>query len=306
MRGYRGIDGVFTYNPRNGYSDQPLSLPCGRCIACRINHSYEWGMRGYHEASLHDENIFCTLTYDDDNLPYRANLHRPDIQDFFKRLRHSQPQKIRNLYSGEYGDVTNRPHFHACIFNYRPDDQELVSEKGDQKFYTSEKLNALWGLGYVSFSDVNVTSTAYTMAYTTKKKYGPLAKDEYECTDPETGEIYQLTPPFSGSSTRPGIGIPWLQKYLNDTYRNDCVIINGRKLRPCKAYDVFVQRNHESLWRTIRARRKKHHPVPTLQTNPERVDYFNPKTDSSYNRSDQRRLACESLLAARQTQRKEQ
>lgn len=304
MRGYRGEDGVFTYSIRDGFSDQPLTIPCGSCIACRINHSYEWGMRGHHEASLHSENIFCTATYDDDNLPFGGNLHRPDVQVFLQKLRHSQSQKIRNLYSGEYGDQTDRPHYHICIFNYRPDDAELLSQKGDRKYYNSPTLTALWGKGDISFSDVTHTSAAYTMSYTIKKQYGDL--NAYDRTDPDTGEIYKRQPPFSGASTRPGIGIPWLLRFLNDTYKDDIVVINGKPSRPCKAYDVYLQRNHEKLWRTVRAKRKKLHTLATLRTNPKR-QYFETTSDQeSYTKSDQCKRTRALLLEKRQTERNEQ
>lgn len=304
MRGYRGENGQFTYNYRDGFSDQPVDLPCGICLSCRINHSYEWGQRGYHEASLHSENIFFTATYSPENLPNYGSLHRPHIQDFIRKLRRSMaPQRIRILYSGEYGDVTLRAHYHGCLFNYRPTDCELIREKGDQKYYKSTALTALWGLGDISFSDVTLTSAAYVMAYTLKKQYGDT--NAYQTSDLETGELISITPPFSGQSRRPGIGIPWLQTYLNDTYPRDQIVINGKPMRPCRAYDEFIKRNHESLWRTVRAARKKLHPVSTLLTNPRRPIGHNAKTETTYTTSDRSRLSRSKILAKRQSKRNE-
>ena len=40
----------------NGY----MFVPCGQCIACRINHAKEWATRIYGESRMHDENIFLT------------------------------------------------------------------------------------------------------------------------------------------------------------------------------------------------------------------------------------------------------
>ena len=46
-----------------------ILLPCGQCIGCRLDRSRAWAMRCIHEASLHDENCFITLTYNAENLP---------------------------------------------------------------------------------------------------------------------------------------------------------------------------------------------------------------------------------------------
>ena len=46
-------------------------IPCGHCIACRINKSSEWATRMMMEVKTQPENScwFVTLTYDDDHLP---------------------------------------------------------------------------------------------------------------------------------------------------------------------------------------------------------------------------------------------
>lgn len=102
--------------------DKQFSVPCGRCRHCRIQRSREWAVRSVHEGSLYDENVFVTLTYDDAHLPDGAELDRLEMRRFFKNLRRELPrsQPIKYLAAGEYGtdkSKTQRPHYHALIFN---------------------------------------------------------------------------------------------------------------------------------------------------------------------------------------------
>ena len=83
-------------------------------------------MRIMNEVRMHDVSCFVTLTYNDENLPKDNTLVKEDLQKFWKDLRYRIfPEKIRYFASGEYGDETQRPHYHAVIFNYFPDDAEL-------------------------------------------------------------------------------------------------------------------------------------------------------------------------------------
>lgn len=217
--------------------DQRMTVPCGQCVGCRLERSRQWAVRCVHEAQMHDDNCFVTLTYDDDYLPYGETLHRPDFQKFMKRLIKNSRRKIRLFYCGEYGDDTLRPHYHACLFGYRPDDPELFSTKGDYKLYTSKFLSKTWGLGHASFGELTFETAAYTARYCVKKITGKNAKVHYETMDPETGEITERVPEFSGSSRRPGIGATWLKKYGADTYLKNEVILRGMAMKPPRFYD---------------------------------------------------------------------
>lgn len=46
---------------------QSHTVPCGRCIGCKLERSRQWAVRGMHEASLQYENCFLTLTVRDSN-----------------------------------------------------------------------------------------------------------------------------------------------------------------------------------------------------------------------------------------------
>ena len=105
--------------------DKFTILPCGQCYACRLNKSRDWATRCVLEAKMHDKNCFITLTYNDDNLPQDLSLHKEDFVKFMKRLRKNTGEKIRFYMAGEYGSLYQRPHYHACLFGYRPDDLQL-------------------------------------------------------------------------------------------------------------------------------------------------------------------------------------
>ena len=52
-----------------GEPSMPVQVPCGQCIGCRVSKARQWAVRCKHEASLHKENCFVTLTYNPENCP---------------------------------------------------------------------------------------------------------------------------------------------------------------------------------------------------------------------------------------------
>ena len=86
-----------------------IVLPCGQCMACRLNKSRDWATRCVLEAKMHKDNCFVTLTYDDAHLPSDYGLQKDDLTKFFKRLRFNTGAKIRYYAAGEYGELYNRP-----------------------------------------------------------------------------------------------------------------------------------------------------------------------------------------------------
>ena len=113
---YTNKDGVkvFTDNLARNDVIRRLSLPCGRCVGCRLERSRQWAVRCMHEASMHMFNSFVTLTYDDNHLPEYNSLNYKHFQDFMKRLRKSH-NGVRFYMCGEYGEDFSRPHYHAIV-----------------------------------------------------------------------------------------------------------------------------------------------------------------------------------------------
>lgn len=70
--------------------DDPMEVTCGQCRGCRLDRSKTWAIRCMHEAQLHNENSFITLTFSDEALHKRENpygLNHKEWQKFMKRLR---------------------------------------------------------------------------------------------------------------------------------------------------------------------------------------------------------------------------
>jgi len=223
-----------------------LELPCGQCVGCRLERSRQWAIRCMHEASLYKHNCFITLTYDDKHLPADNSLVYEDFQLFMKRLRKrfkgfdlvDGKRPIRFYMAGEYGENFGRPHFHACIFNFDFEDKILWKRTDSNSLiYRSKALEELWPFGYSSIGDVNFQSAAYVARYIMKKVTGQLSEQHYQEVNFETGEIVQKVPEFNKMSLKPGIGYRWFEKYKDDVYPHDYVIVNGKKCKPPRYYD---------------------------------------------------------------------
>ena len=117
LKGFRTPSGVvFSELGRHDILGD-IEIPCGQCIGCRMRRASDWTIRVMHEASLHSENCFVTLTYGRDKLPPDGSLEHRDFQLFMKRLRRHFGKTVRFYMCGEYGPLNFRPHYHACLFN---------------------------------------------------------------------------------------------------------------------------------------------------------------------------------------------
>lgn len=248
--------GGFTMVKQDGFLDCPMTVPCGQCIGCRLERSRVWAIRGVHESQMHDDNCFITLTYDDDNLPYNYGLDHTDFAKFMKRLRRKTGVKIRFLMCGEYGETTQRPHYHAIIFGWRPPDRSLFSVSGGNDLYESKFLSERWGLGHASFGEVTFESCAYVGRYITKKLTGDMAVDAYQVIDDETGEIFTRKAPYLVPSRDPPIGATWLEKYGRQAYEQDFVVLRAKEMGIPRAYDRFYERTDPQHFAAVERERK--------------------------------------------------
>lgn len=143
-------------------------VPCGKCPSCKLKRVNAWVMRLENEARIHNTSLFITLTYEQP--PMSTNnfmtLHKPDFQNFIKRLRkniHGNKKSTIKYYAcGEYGGKTWRPHYHAIIYDVFQDQVEKA-----------------WPLGHIHVGDVNANTIAYCCKYICKdKRVGMFAKDD--------------------------------------------------------------------------------------------------------------------------------
>lgn len=211
------------FDMRDGFTDMAVSLPCGKCVGCLLDKSREWALRCMHESSLHEDNCFITLTYNDDNLPIDNSLNKSHFQKFFKRLRKKYGKGIRYLHCGEYGGITGRPHYHCAVFGWRPTDLVVHKSTSYGKLYESEILAQLWRKGFVTVTELTYETCAYVARYVVKKQeddtdYGLLQK------------------PYITMSNRPGIGYGWYAKYKTDVFPDDFIVHQNKKQKPPRYY----------------------------------------------------------------------
>lgn len=242
--------------PKN--SDQePLLLPCGQCIGCRLDRSIMWAARCMHEAQMHDVSAFITLTYDEENLPHDGSLTPSHFVNFMKRYRKSiAPIKIRFFHGAEYGDNLGRPHHHVCIFGHQFDDLEIFKECEGIYTYYSPTLEKLWGKGFCTSTDLTLESAAYVARYTLKKITGDAKHEHYATSCPITGEIRHLQPEYGTMSRKPGIGKEWYDKFHTDIFPHDTTIYKGRNIKTPRYYENLLRSQNLDLYEEIKARRK--------------------------------------------------
>lgn len=217
-----------------------LAIPCGKCIGCRTDRATQWAARCQHEASQWEANAFLTLTYDDEHQPEEGHLRPRDLQLFFKRLRkyadgsgstlnRNRSGNIRYFACGEYGDETQRPHYHALMFNCGFTDTRRVGKD----LYESDTLRDLWPYGHNRIGAATPAAAAYIAQYSLKKQgQGDHDKDG----------VWRPAP-FLRMSLRPAIGNTWLAKYKQDLRHGYLVTSDGRQ----KAVPRYYRKRLEQL-----------------------------------------------------------
>lgn len=183
-----------------------LKLPCGICIECRTKHAQEWATRCSHEMSLHKENCFITLTYDEENKPSIEDFKdKVQFQTFIKRLRQSIPnKKIKYIASHEFGGKTFRPHHHIILFGWSPANQTYLKKTpAGYSIFRSQHLEKKWQLGYSSVAEANTKTAYYVASYALKGKKHTFTKED--------GEIITVRDSMTCSK---GIGLSYAQNNL--------------------------------------------------------------------------------------------
>lgn len=229
-------------------------VPCYHCIGCRLERCRQWAVRATHEAQLHVHNSFLTLTYEDKKLPAYGSLVKSDLQKFWKRLR-KKGHEFRYYACGEYGDLTQRPHYHACVFGFDPVDKVAIGSEGPYPLWQSRYLEEVWQQGAVIVGPLTFQSAAYVASYTLKAKRGFGERGVYR--PDEYGELRAVQAPFSACSLRPAIAAAWLDEYLIDAYRKDHVLVNGRKQKPPQMYDRRLKKVDQRRYEAVKEERRK-------------------------------------------------
>lgn len=173
---------------------------CGKCMPCRFNKRRTWTHRLMLESLCHKDNTFLTLTYSDLHLPDGGTLVPDHLQDWLKRLRwRLEPDHFRFFGVGEYGDKSDRPHYHVALFNVKGCEHGVTRYKDDSSRCCSRCMlfTHTWTHGNVFAGKLELHSAQYIAGYVTKKM-----------TAPDDSRLNGRYPEFMRSSRRPGIGVP--------------------------------------------------------------------------------------------------
>jgi len=246
---------------------------CGQCMPCRVNRRRMWTHRIMLEANLHPFNSFWTLTYSDENLPLTEDLlptlRRKDLTDFMKRLREDySPLKLRYFNVGEYGDETERPHYHLALFNY-PACARGVTRQNRQSNCCDicNRVGRIWGQGIVHSGQLENSSAAYIAGYVTKKLTSK--------TDPR---LQGREKEFGSMSLKPGIGAGFMDEVASTLmeHRLDTLhdvpnsLLHGGRPSPLGRY----------LTRRLRTR-VGHAPEPSQETLWENQERLQPMREAA-------------------------
>ena len=254
MQGYRMPGGDIRWDEKASQTGHlPVTVDCGYCQGCRIARTRDWAIRAQHESLCWRDNCFITLTYNDENLPERSNLNIRDWQLFAKRLRKKRGE-FRFLMCGEYTS-TWRPHYHACLFGINFDnDKEIHERRNGYYLYKSKELESIWSNGFVTVGDFNYTTAAYVSSYIMKKHCGKDT-EVYDRVDPETGEFYQLKPPFINMSRKKGLGKTFYERFKSDIYPSDHIVHEGKIHSVPRYYDKLLEEEDPTAYARIKGKR---------------------------------------------------
>lgn len=187
-------------------------VPCGYCYQCLHRRQSAWAFRLGQELKRSTSACFLTLTYTDENIPksYNGNptLEKKHYQNFTKRLRKKcKTTNIKYYACGEYGDVTNRPHYHAIIFNL-------------PHSYTTnaEHISQIWGQGHIHIAPCTTPTIHYVTKYLMKGRFLP------------TGELDDRNPHFSLMSKKMGSNYltPQMIKYHKENLQSYIKLDGGQ------------------------------------------------------------------------------
>jgi hypothetical protein len=220
-----------------GYSGKvEINVPCGKCTGCRADKALSWAIRCANEASLHAQNSFITITYDDDNLPVDGKISREVLRNFMNEIR-SHNKQIKYYACGEYGSKTHRPHYHACIFgtDFRGGHEYRI----DDQLYGITEIDKTWNQGKVSIAEFTMATACYVAGYVGKKS--GINEDES----------------FQIMSVRPGIGYDWLKKYWPDVLATHSVVIEGREYPVPPQYIKWCEKFQEDKLAPVRNSRRE-------------------------------------------------
>lgn len=227
----------------------PLLLPCGRCIGCRMSTARDWAVRCTFEAQRWPVSSFVTLTYADAACP--RFLRKADLSGAIKRLRARLDTPIKFFACGEYGEERGRPHYHALLFG--------VSDPA--------LIQGAWGIktGFVQVKPITPERIAYTAGYVSKKFDALYSGVNGEVIDEETGEVLIPQREFRLMSRggRSGTGIGGDVRTFSRSWRKDAIWQGQPVPVPRYFHEAWKARATEEDLAKLKAERDAERPMVT-------------------------------------------
>lgn len=148
-----------------------------------------------------------------------ANLCPSDLRKFYKRLRINlrraeRDDKVSHYSIGEYGSITERPHYHAILFGIGSEDKALIHET--------------WGHGHVDIGTVTPDSIRYVAQYIDKKLLGTAS--------------YFSDRENSFQVCSQGIGVDWIRGELERVLYDASLKFRGKQFPLPRRYREEIAR----------------------------------------------------------------
>lgn len=268
---------------RKAWGDTIVELPCGRCAQCRVDKANDWATRCHHESKMHrhpdgsPNACMITLTFENEGLLLRelkqgthpSSLDVRDWKLFAKKLGQHRLRKqrreekslglekgprrgFRYFHVGEYGGENKRPHYHALLFGEDfSEDRIWTKDERGNACATSATLDKLWGYGRTDIRPMTPETVNYCCRYVTKKLNGEMLKNSLERLDPDTGEIITVRPEYATMSLKPGIGATWYERFKDDVFPDNFVVVKGTKKKVPRFYLRRLQKEDKELYERV-------------------------------------------------------
>lgn len=219
---------------------QKFPVPCGGCIGCKMTKARQWAIRCSLEGLMHDENIFITLTFNDEHYPKDPQELKPILQKFMKRLRFACGDDIRFFACCEKGETYGRFHYHLILFNCHIPDLAFFQMNGNKPYYRSLLVEKLWPFGFSYIGEANDANMSYVCRYVEKK----------QSDNPDPNEFILM-------SRRPGIGAPWFEAHKEELRKHFKVYGNFAHdgTYPPRYFDSKMEKEYPDVFAAIKDKR---------------------------------------------------
>lgn len=238
---------------------------CDKCLFCRKRRSLELAARCVLHASLYEDNMFLTLTYNEQKEGYHNDMDYTEIQKFKKRLRahvgRKASRRIEVFNVHEYGK-NGKKHWHLIVFNYDFPDRTLYTTSNGMPLFTSKALSQLWPYGFHTIGGVSEASALYQAQYMEK--------------DIKNGNI---TNGKKSNSKHSGLAKPYFMRHYDQILRLGYVPFSGRKLGVPRYFQKLAHKhwchfNEPSAFFDSPLRKAKHRPFKLGEENKDIADLY--------------------------------